>query len=69
MIALITNQCWFDYKAGSQLKLCLDKVERGVGVLRREEGVLLQPNQLCGFRPALVISLAKMHRKSPRHVA
>lgn len=36
MIALITNQCWFDYKAGSQLKLCLDKVERGVGVLRRE---------------------------------
>lgn len=38
MTALITNQCWFDYKTGSQLKLWFDKVERGAGVLRREEG-------------------------------
>ena len=38
MSALITNQCWVDYKAGSELKLCFDKVERGAGVLRRDEG-------------------------------
>lgn len=51
MTALITNQCWFDHKAGSQLKLCFDKVEKGAGVLRREGSSFNLTNLVASGQP------------------